>query len=150
MKKTYIVSNLFWIAFSIAVCSESLRLGIGSFSEPGSAFLPFYAGLLLGILALVSLIGTLRKSGEVGESPWAKINFLKLGIVVVALFLYVAVLSTLGFVIATFLLLLLLFRIMEPYKWTKVLFASLITIAVTYGFFEILLKSRLPRGFLDF
>jgi putative tricarboxylic transport membrane protein len=151
MKKTCIVSNLFWLVFSIAVGLESMRLGVGDFHEPGSAFLPFYAALLLGILTIISLVQTFKASGEEqGISPWTKSYLLKLGSVVAALFLYVAVLNTLGFVIATFLLLLLLFRVMEPYRWTKVLFLSLITITVTYVFFEILLKSRLPKGFLDF
>jgi hypothetical protein len=56
----------------------------------------------------------------------------------------------LGFVLATFLLLLVLFRVIEPYGWKMVLISSVLTIGGTYFFFVILLESRLPRGFLGF
>lgn len=151
MKKTLMVSNLVWIGLAIAVGVEAMRIGVGAFREPGPAFLPFYAALLLVMLGIIDLVQIWRKTDQKsGESPWAKIHFRKLGIVLASLGVYVAVLNTLGFMISTFLLLLVLFRIMEPYRWTKVLLASLLTIALTYGFFEMLLKSRLPRGLFHF
>jgi putative tricarboxylic transport membrane protein len=65
---------------------------------------------------------------------------------VISLFLYVAVLEWLGFIVATFLLMLVLFRLLEPYRWTTVLFLSLMTMGCAYLFFVVLLESRLPRG----
>lgn len=67
-----------------------------------------------------------------------------------ALFIYVLLLNLLGFVLATFLLLLVLFRVIEPYGWKMVLISSLLTITGTYFFFVVLLESRLPRGLLGF
>jgi hypothetical protein len=67
---------------------------------------------------------------------------------VASLFVYVALLEWLGFAAATFLLMLVLFRMMEPYRWTTVLFFSLLTMGSAYLFFVVLLDSRLPRGSL--
>ncbi|MGZ3568653.1 MAG: tripartite tricarboxylate transporter TctB family protein [Thermodesulfobacteriota bacterium] len=66
------------------------------------------------------------------------------------LFLYVLLFNWLGFLLGTFLLLLVLFRIVEPYGWKTILLSSVLTIAGTYFFFDILLESRLPKGFLGF
>ena len=150
MKKTYIFANLFWAGLAVAVCIESLQLQIGSFHQPGPAFLPFLAAVLMGILSLVSLVQTLKGPLQDDYNPWAKMSFLKLGLVVASLFLYVLLLNTLGFLLDTFILLLFLFRVMEPYRWTKVLFASLLTIGAVYAFFVVLLDSRLPKGLLGF
>ena len=150
MKKTYIFANLFWMGLAVAVCIESLQLQIGSFHQPGPAFLPFLAAVLLGILSLISLLQTLKGTLQDDYNAWAKMSFLKLGLVVASLFLYVLLLNTLGFLLDTFILLLFLFRVMEPYRWTKVLFASLLTIGAVYAFFVVLLDSRLPKGLLGF
>ncbi len=147
MKKAYFVADLFWIALAAAACVESVRLDIGTPRQPGPAFLPFLAALILGILAVISLVKTIK--GHDNEAP-EKIGLVKVSLVVAALFLYVGLLTTLGFLIDTFLLLLFLFRVMEPYRWTKVLFASALTISAVYVFFVVLLDSRLPKGFLGF
>jgi len=150
MKKTYAVANLVWLALSIAICVESWRLGFGGFHQPGAGFLLFFVGALLGILALISLIQSLKEREPEGPKIWAGVNFLKLGLLAGVLFLYTILLPKLGFLLGTFLLLLFLFRVVEPYRWTKVFFASLVTIGVVYGFFVIILESRLPEGFLRF
>ncbi len=148
MKKTYIVANIFWIVLSLAICLESWRLNVGGVHRPGPGFLPFYTAGLLGILALVSLGQTIRTTTGAGSRIWGGIRFGKLALMIASLFIYTFVLDFLGFLPATFLLLLILFRIVEPYGWKTVLLFSLLTIAGTYLFFVVLLESRLPRGIL--
>ncbi len=147
MKKAYVIANLFWIALAAAVCVESVRLDIGNPHQPGPAFLPFLAAIIMGILAVISLAKPAENRND--EAP-GKIGLIKVGLVVAALFLYVGLLATLGFLVDTFLLLLFLFRVMEPYRWPKVLFASVLTISAVYVFFVVLLDSRLPKGILGF
>jgi putative tricarboxylic transport membrane protein len=150
MKRTYIIANLIWLILSVAICVESWRLSIGGFHQPGPGFLIFFAGALLGILSLISLIQCLKEREPEGPKIWAQVNFLKFGLLVGVLFLYTILLPKLGFLLGTFLLLLFLFRVVEPYRWRKVFFASLLTIGVIYGFFVIILESRLPKGLLGF
>ena len=150
MKKTYIVANLFWLALAVTVCILSWSYNVGGLRNPGPGFLPFYTSILLGCLALISLVQTLKGASGPASEIWGGIGFRKLGLLLGVLFLYVVVFDLLGFLLATFLLLLVLFRIMEPYGWKTVLASALITIASVYCVFEILLESRLPKGFLGF
>ena len=150
MKRTYVVVNIFWLVLSTAVCVESWSLKVGGLHNPGPGFLPFYTAILLGFLALISLMQTLKESEGSASEIWGEIQFGKLAILLGALFLYVFLLDWLGFLLGTFLLLLVLFRIIEPYSWKIVLFSSLLTTAATYFFFVILLESRLPRGLWGF
>jgi putative tricarboxylic transport membrane protein len=150
VKRTYVVVNIFWLVLSTAVCVESWSLKVGGLHNPGPGFLPFYTAILLGVLALISLLQTLKESEGSASEIWGGIQFGKLAILLGALFLYVFLLDWLGFLLGTFLLLLVLFRIVEPYGWKTILLSSLLTTGGTYLFFVILLESRLPRGFLGF
>jgi putative tricarboxylic transport membrane protein len=150
VKRTYVIVNIFWLVLSTAVCVESWSLKVGGLHNPGPGFLPFYTAILLGLMALISLLQTLKESEGSASEIWGGIQFGKLAILLGTLFLYVFLLDRLGFLLGTFLLLLVLFRIVEPYSWKIVLFSSLLTTAATYFFFVILLESRLPRGLWGF
>ena len=150
MKKTYFLANLFWIALAVPAAVEAWRLHVGTVRAPGAGFLPFYAAILLGALALVSLVQDLKTTSGPASALWGGVRWGRWIAMVVALFVYVAVLELLGFFLATFLLMLVLFRLLEPYRWTTVLFFSLFTMGAAYLFFVVLLDSRLPVGPLGF
>jgi hypothetical protein len=146
VKKTYCFANLFWLALAILAAVEAWRLEVGSFHSPGAGFLPFYAAILFGVLAFVSLIQDLKEMVGPVTEIWGGVRWIRWITMVASLFVYVAVLEWLGFLLATFLLMLVLFRLLEPYRWTTVLFFSLATMGSAYLFFVVLLDSRLPRG----
>ena len=151
--KTYVVNDIVWIVLAFAVCLGGLKLGFGSFKQPYAGFMPFLAGLVLGLLAIVDLISGFTgqwRSEKADKEIWAGINWGKLILTVAVLFIYTALLSTLGFMIGTVLLLLFLFRVMEPRTWRIVLIASVITTGLFYLGFKVGLDSQLPRGFLGF
>lgn len=153
MKRTYLVNDLVWIGIALGACAGGLRLGFGSFPQPEAGFLPFLSGLVLGLLALADLIGGLVSHWSADRADaqvWAEIGWGKLAATVVALFLYTALFSTLGFVAATILLLLFLYRLMQPRPWWVVVTASVLTTGVLYLAFRIALDSQLPRGLLGF
>jgi len=150
MKKTYILANVFWLILSVAVCFESAQYTIGGVHMPGPGFLPFYTAILLGILAFISLVQTMKEPDGPASEIWGGIRPGKLALMIASLFVYVLLFDKLGFILATFLLLLILFRVIEPYSWRFVVLSSLITITGTYLFFVVLLGSRLPEGFLGF
>lgn len=151
MKKTYLINDLVWISFAVAVCLGGLKLGFGSFHSPQAGFMPFLAGLLLAVLALADLGQGLLNKWKRDKSDkviWADIHWGKLLITLGALILYTYLFSTLGFLIGTFLLLLFLYQIMERRSWGIVLTASAVTTVLFYLVFKIGLDSQLPRGFL--
>jgi hypothetical protein len=153
VKKTYLVNDLVWITFAFVVCLGGLKLGFGSFHAPQAGFMPFLAGLLLGILAIVDLVQGFLRKWERDKSDkviWADIHWGKLLITLTALILYTVLFSTLGFLIGTFFLLLFLYQVMERKSWGVVLIASGVTTGLFYVAFKIGLDSQLPRGFLGF
>lgn len=150
MRKTYFFANLLWLALAVPAATEAWRLHVGTVRAPGAGFLPFYAALLLGALAIVALVQDLKTMSGPASALWGSVRWGRWVTMVVALFLYVAVLERLGFLLATFLLMLILFRLLEPYRWTTVLLFALLTMGTAYVFFVILLDSRLPVGPLGF
>lgn len=150
MRKTYLFANLFWLALAGFAAAEAWRLKVGGLNTPGPGFLPFYAAILLGTLSLVSLVQDLREMSGPASELWGGVRWVRWAVMVAALFIYVAVLEWLGFMAATFLLMLVLFRLLEPYRWTTVVLFSLFTMASAYVFFVVLLDGRLPVGVLGF
>lgn len=150
MKKTYLAANLFWLALAVPAAIEAWRLHVGTVRTPGAGFLPFYAAILLGVLALISLVQDLRSMTGPASELWGHVRWGRWIIMVASLFLYVTFLERLGFLLATFLLMLVLFRLLEAYRWTTVLLLALVTMGTAYTFFVVLLDSRLPIGVLGF
>jgi hypothetical protein len=153
MKKTFLINDIFWMTLALFACLGGLKLGFGTFHQPQAGFMPFLAGLLLGLLALVDLISGLltQWKNEKGDKEiWSEIGWGKITITLAVLFIYTALFSVLGFLIGTIPLLLFLFRLMEPRRWWIVLIASLVTTGLFYIGFKIGLDSQLPRGLLGF
>ncbi len=153
MKKTYFINDLIWMALALLLCLGGLRLGFGSFKQPHAGFMPFLAGLILGLLALIDLVSGVIgqwKAEKEDKEIWAGISWGKLFLTILVLFIYTAFFSITGFTIATILLLLFLYRVMEPRPWWSILVASFVTTGLFYLGFKVGLDSQLPRGFLGF
>lgn len=149
MKRTYLINDLVWITLALLVCIGGLQLGFGSFHEPQAGFMPFLAGLLLGGLALIDLAsGWMGRWKELREDReiWLGIHWGKIILTMAVLFVYTFLAPFLGFVIGATLLLIVLFRMMEPRPWWVILLASLTTIGLFYLVFQIGLEGQLPRG----
>ena len=153
MKKTYVINDLVWIMLAFLVCIGGLKLGFGSFHEPKAGFMPFLAGLLLGVLALLDLASGFMgrwKGAKEDKEIWSEIDWGKLILTMGLLFVYTFLSPIVGFVLGTFLLLLFLFRMMEPKPWWMILLASLASTGLFYLVFQVGLEGQLPRGFLGF
>jgi Tripartite tricarboxylate transporter TctB family len=147
LKKTYLITHFVWMVLALAVAAESGRLGFGTFGRPGPGFLPFLAAICLAALAGAGLIQTvLKKPGVEAGSGFRTADILRIGLVTAVLFAYVVLWDVIGFLSSTFLLLLFLFRCVEPLRWRTVFAASGLTLAFTYILFSVLLGARLPAG----
>ncbi len=151
MKKYGRFSTLVWLFFALYICVESLRLPLGSWRDPGPGFLPLGAGLCLGILSAVAYFQTGLRKGEEGQRSWySKERGKSILFILLALCGYSAFLDSLGFLLTTFLLLVLLFRFVDPQPWKVAVGGSLLASVASYVVFEIWLKTQLPRGILGF
>jgi putative tricarboxylic transport membrane protein len=145
-------SGLFWLVFSILVCVESVRMGTGSFRSPGPGLLPFWSGIVVGTLAiLLWVIGTLkREEGGKIKNLWRGMKWRKVILVSASLLIYCIILPRLGFLIATFGLMTLLFSIVKRSRlWIQAV-TALVTVLVTYFTFYVWLGVQLPKGLFGF
>ena len=139
---------LVWLGTSIYVCYLSVGLGFGQPGTPGAGFFPFWAGVLMGVFALLQMVNVYRKKENTEAAgfsigkKWKKTLF-----VVVSLLLYPSFLPTLGYLIATFVLMGFLFLILGEARryWLKGLGALFVTLA-SFFLFYVLLDVRLPTG----
>ena len=59
---------------------------------------------------------------------------------------YGFIVEWLGYPVSTLLLMLFLFKAIEPQKWSTALVGAFLSSGVTYVLFKILLEVQLPRG----
>jgi len=150
--KTYDrISSGFWLLISLAVFVESIRLGIGTLHNPGRGFLTFGASGLLGILALVLFVQASIRKEDVervslfGGKLWERIVF-----VLIALGLYSVFMPTLGYLISTFILMTLLYWVLEKKRIGWVFVSSFLSTVMTYLIFSKWLNCQFPEGLFGF
>ena len=135
-----------FIAFSIFVCEESWRLGLGTFQMPGPGFLPFGASAIIGIIAIILLVSG-RKQRVVSTEPFFKKERLVkfLGVLAIT-FGYGLLLYYIGFFLCTVLFVGISVRAMEPKKLWIVVGVSLGSAIVAWLLFDYWLMIQIPRG----
>lgn len=144
-------TSIFWLVVALIVAVASFRLGLGTFSAPGSGFTPFGASVLLGILSLVCFLQARgrEKSAEVQPLFRGKL-WPRVILVFVALVAYAQLIPFGGYSMTTFLLMAFLFRIAGQKKAWKVALYSLATTALSYYVFSKWLNLQFPLGPLGF
>ncbi len=150
MKKRDIISSLFWMAMGLGVCYGGYDLGLGTFHDPGSGFMFFGVGIILIGLSLIILIRAIKERPAIGELKvlWTGIRWKQVITILLALLLYAYLFVPLGFILSTVLLLIFLFKAVEPQRWRWAILGAIISTFAAYGVFHVWLKSPLPKGFL--
>lgn len=125
-------------------------MGIGRLSEPGPGLMPFGGGILLGILSLADLL--LRNAhGLKGEEIGLKgVRWGRLFLIIITLFAFTLLLPILGYLITTFLVMLFLYKFIEPQKWWVAISGAFLSTIITYLLFGVALKTLFPEGIFSF
>jgi putative tricarboxylic transport membrane protein len=132
------------LAFGVLASCESARLPFGTVRNPGPGFFPWWASVVLALLALVLLVRALAlHSTPVGKGSG---GIAKVGALLVVLGGYVFLLDSLGYLLSTFLLVLFMLRWIDTQRWAIALGMAAITSAGSYVVFAIWLSIPLPRG----
>ncbi len=136
----------------LLVCFFSIPYGIAVMPKPGTGFWPFCTGVAICFLAGgVCLEATLQgRKGLKWKNPFAGLQWSKPLIALAALVVYALLLSTLGFILSTLLLVSLLLRAIEPQKWLVVTLVSTLTSLISYLLFAVWLDTPLPAGIFGF
>lgn len=140
---------LAWLGISMFVIWAGWDLGTGTVATPGSGFLPFWAGILMCGFALAVLWSAATQGAPSVASLWSGVRWGNVVLMIASLAVYAAMLETLGFLIATIPLLLILLRGVDPVPWrTAIPLAVLSTVGVWWVLKRALLI-QLPAGMFD-
>lgn len=144
MSKTFDrYTGILFLAIGAMFVVESFKLSQSAYgSEIGPNIFPMSLGIALILLSIRLVYETFRYTDVKKNST--KLDYKRFGIILAAAILYAALLETLGYVITTFLFLLIGFQTMQRGNiWVSVLIAGVFSIGVYYLFVG-LLQGSLP------
>ena len=148
MKRRDLLAGLFWLGISVFVIVQSLKSDLGSLRTPGPGFLPFWSAVILGALSIILMVTTtVRKKWEGRLADlWRGLDWVRVTLVLLSLFLYPIVLSIAGYLITTFVFVAFLLSVGVRSKlWIDVASALAITV-LSYVIFHTLLDVKFPVG----
>jgi putative tricarboxylic transport membrane protein len=140
-----VIASIVIISLGIAVIVEAFQLGLGTTTTPQPGFFPFLSGVFLTVLGGILLLQALRgvSTGTMPFKFWGPP-----AIVIGALCVYVAIFNTVGYVIATIPLGMVILYVLDTRKWRILIVASLIVSLATYVLFDKILEGPLRNGLL--
>ena len=169
MKQDELVVGALLFLFGVLTSVYSLKLNVGTINEIGTGFFPLSLGILLMVLSSVYLAQIVLRLREVAlkektpSSPEAAPTvigaktsiFSKIGqptvnvsVVVGSMVFFALFLNILGYLLCTFLMLLVLLRVLGLKNWIVILIIAVISAAGSWLLFAKLLKIPLPQGFI--
>jgi hypothetical protein len=139
------------LAFAVAFSAGALKFytytGPGG---PGSAFLPFWLGIVMAVLAVMLLASALREPGPgpdwLPRGEGRKRLLIVLGVTIAL----VALLKVLGMMLGTALFLVVLLRLIDRSPWPLALGVAALTAGANYLVFSHWLRVPFPVGVLGF
>jgi putative tricarboxylic transport membrane protein len=148
MKNRDLVSSVIWMAFSGLFVAGSLRTDLMVDGVPGERLLPLLMGIAGMLISLFIFITSIFRQKEVVIRSFfsERGSLKKLLITSVLLFAYAFSVNYVGYLLATTVFMLLLFRLVEPRGWGTSIIVSLATAVLTYIFFTVLIGGQLPGG----
>ena len=145
-KKGDLISGMIFVCLGIGASIEAVRLQLGTFMQPQPGFFPFLSGLFLTVLAGILVIEALR-GRSTGTKPiriWGPHTAL-----VLMLGVYVAIFETVGYVLSTVPLGMVVLYVLGTRKAWILVGASLTSALVTYFLFDKILGVPLHNGILE-
>ncbi len=152
MKIAQLLAGLIFLGAAVYVMTEALRLKYYDAIGPGAGFFPIWLGLALGLLSLGWLVQVWRGGGgDLGERflP-SRQGMTRVAVIVIALILFVALLSPVGFRLTMLgFLLFMLIVLGRGNLLAKAVIALLGSFGLYYAFYN-WLGVPLPSASLEF
>lgn len=119
---------------------------MGKWRHPGPGFFPFGLAIALILLSLALIFKCWKKD----SSPpfWPERTWLRPLLGVAILVFYALVVDFIGFILTTFLFLVIWMWVIERLRWRTILSISVGTTVALYLIFNLFLEVPLPSGFL--
>ena len=132
----------------LVIIIASLQYGIGTIKQPGTGAFTLVLGVLILLSGAIHIILARSKSEThepIFESNSEMKKFASLGFILV---LWVIGMPYLGYILMTFVITLVMSKVIQLEGWLKPILLSLITSAFIYLLFDYWLYIDLPRGIL--
>ncbi len=145
------IAGLFFLIVGVFFSLYARTVEIGSWSEPGPGFLPFWAGLTIAVMSVALLFQSRRKKGPVRPSFFPQSDsWVRVSVTFVSLIVFNLVFDYLGFALTTFLFVGFLVKFIFPQTWTRTLIVALSSAIIARLLFINFLETQLPKGILGF
>ena len=140
--------GLFWLAVGAFVAWEGRKLGLGTAHEPGSGYALFWIGLIMCVLAAGEIAKATSKGSESIASLWAGTRWQKVLLVTVMLLVFGFAFDTIGFVICSLVMLLVLMLLVDPVPARTAIVVSVAATLIVWAVLTEALKIQMPAGLL--
>lgn len=141
------ISAALLLAGAVAFSAAALKYYAYSSPEgPGPAFLPFWLGLAMALLAGAMLVRSLRARSSGPDWAPRGVALRHVAVVLVVTVAFVALIKTLGMVLGSALFLAVLVRYLGRHAWTVVLGVAAGAAAFNYVVFAHWLRVPFPVG----
>lgn len=148
MKNAELWGALGWLVLSVFVVFAGRNHGVGAVSDPGSGFLLFWLGLLMCGFSAALVAAAVRAGGPSLASLWEGTRWGKVLAIIASLCAFALLLTTLGFLLASIPLLLVLLRAIDPVRWVIALPVGIGAPLAIWWLLKKLLLIQLPAGVL--
>jgi putative tricarboxylic transport membrane protein len=153
MKKADRIFALICLGLSGWLIHESFKYDYMTMYTPGPGFHPFWLGVCLALLSLYLIYDTFRRRNTKEESQ----SYLpgKKGLIRVCLILLITavlalLMTRLGFVLSSFVFIVLTLFILEKFKIVKSIFYGIVMSGAIFLIFRYWLDVDLPKGWFGF
>jgi len=133
--------------FGVVAVQQASRLPFGDVTRPAAGFFPLCLAVALTVVAAAVWVRALRGDPHVvAAAPPTRRGLVRAAATLAALFAYAFSLEHVGFGVATFVLIVVLLRAIEPQPWPIALGGALVAVLASHVLFRVWLGVRLPVG----
>jgi putative tricarboxylic transport membrane protein len=149
MRKHDTFSSLFWFAFGFFIILYSVyKLDIGMFKDPGSGFFLLISGIGLCLIAIIIFIKARLSKLDEKVNIFIGVIWYKPVIILAVILFYIYLFEKLGFILDTILLMIFLFKCVEPQSWRVAVLYSFLSVFIIWFTFGYWFEVQLPSGIL--
>jgi len=146
------LAAFFFLTVGIFFSFYARFVEIGSWHQPGSGFLPFWAGIILSVMSVALLLRSHTPKTFPARPPFfpQRDSWKRVLATFLALIAYNLLLSPLGFTLTTFFFLVFLVKFIFPQTWRRTLVVAILGSVITRLLFINFLETQLPKGIFGF
>ncbi|QWG17682.1 tripartite tricarboxylate transporter TctB family protein [Bradyrhizobium sediminis] len=141
--------GLIGLALGGFVIWSGLKLKLGTINDPGSGYVLFYTGILVCVFAFTIIVAAVTEGGPTFASRWKDTRWTKPLLVIACLIAFSFSLNTLGFLLSTIPLMLLLLRLIDPVRWSLAIPIALLAPLGVWWVLKRMLLIQLPSGIFE-